>query len=415
MKTIVFPKLAQHQQEVFDAVKNAYCSGKIFTVKSRRQVGKSTLASIILIYYATQYPGCISHVIEPTNSNNRRIYRDLKRWIEKADIVERFNDGLNEIFFKNGSEIHFLSQESRDGLRGNTTTGILILDEAAFLETCMEIVLPYVDVHKAPILMISTPMFLDSQFAKFFLHPDNATSFSFDWADPKYDMSKFITKEKLDYYKRVMSPLKFNTEMMGLFAEGGGYVFSNLKNALYDPEDKVITCAGIDFANGTTDGDSTVFVGFNKSKQMVKIEFLKNMDPHDQILRLAELINENPDLKIVQYEQNSMGAVYGSELKQYTKHKNILKPFTTSNESKKEIVEDIVTSLAKEDIKLLDNEELLKQMAHFVVVKRKNGNYSYENDRTDIHDDAVMATAIAYNCFKKKASYKGRVTVLGRR
>lgn len=65
-------------------------------------------------------------------------------------------------------------------------------------------------------------------------------------------------------------------------------------------------------------------------------------------------------------------------------------------------MEDIVTSLAKEDIKLLDNEELLKQMAHFVVVKRKNGNYSYENDRTDIHDDAVMATAIAYNCFKKK-------------
>lgn len=34
-------------------------------------------------------------------------------------------------------------------------------------------------------------------------------------------------------------------------------------------------------------------------------------------------------------------------------------------------MEDIVTSLAKEDIKLLDNEELLKQMAHFVVVKRK--------------------------------------------
>lgn len=66
---IVFPKLKQWQQDVYDAVKDSYGTGKIFVTKSRRQLGKSTLCNIILITFSLQHNGSKNYMIEPTIIN----------------------------------------------------------------------------------------------------------------------------------------------------------------------------------------------------------------------------------------------------------------------------------------------------------------------------------------------------------
>ena len=45
------------QQAVIEEIKDAKGSGKVVVVKSRRHVGKSTLISNILLYYAINFKG----------------------------------------------------------------------------------------------------------------------------------------------------------------------------------------------------------------------------------------------------------------------------------------------------------------------------------------------------------------------
>lgn len=397
-----FPELMPWQRDVFEHVKSSYGTGKIFTVRAKRQLGKSILAAICLIYFAVTYKGSINHIIEPSNTNNRNIYRQIKKWLEPAGIVEKFNDSLNEIHFKNGSEIRFLSAESRNNLRGQTTTGLLVFDEMAFLnDETIQLVMPYVDAHNAPMLCISTPMFCDGQYYRFYMNPDNKTSFSFDWTDPKYDISKFITKEKLEYYRKTMTEMKFKTEMLGQFIESGGWVFKNILPCIGTPDNKIPVGAGIDFGTGSN-GDWTVIVLFNELKQMVDIQMVNDMDPMSQVSWLANIINKYSSLKHIYAEKNSIGEVYISALKKKLNKKSILHEFDTTNKSKKEVVEELVKAFANETITILDNAELIKQLQHFIVKKLSNNNYTYENDSPTIHDDAVIATCLAWKALNGK-------------
>lgn len=401
-----FPKLTAWQEDVFEHVKNSYGTGKIFTVRAKRQLGKSILAAICLIYFAVTYRGSINHIIEPSNQNNRNIYRQIKKWLEPTGIVEKFNDSLNEIHFKNGSEIRFLSAESRNNLRGQTTTGLLVFDEMAFLnDETIQLVMPYVDAHNAPMLCISTPMFCDGQYYRFYMNPDNKTSFSFDWTDQKYDISEFISKEKLEYYRKTMTEMKFKTEMLGQFIESGGWVFKNILPCVGTPDNKDAVSAGIDFGTGSN-GDWTVIVLFNDLAQMVDIQMVNDMEPMLQVGWLSAVINSYPLLKHIYAEKNSIGNVYISALKQKLNKKSILHEFDTTNKSKKEIVEELVKAFSNEEITILDNDELIKQLQHFIVKKLANNNYTYENDSPAIHDDAVIATCLAWKALKgKKGTY----------
>lgn len=401
-----FPKLTEWQQDVFEHVKESHGKGQIFTVRAKRQLGKTILAGVCLIYFAVTYEGTINHIIEPSNTNNRNIYRQIKKWLEPANIVEKFNDSLNEIIFKNGSEIRFLSAESRDRLRGQTTTGLLVFDEMAFLnDETIQLIMPYVDAHNAPMLCISTPMFCDGQYYRFYMNPDNKTSFSFDWTDPKYDISAFITKEKLEYYRKTMTEMRFKTEMLGQFIDSGGFVFKNILKCISQPSNKIATVGGIDFGTGSN-GDYTFIVLFNDNKEMVDIQFTNNMDPMSQVDWLANIINSYPSLKSVFAEKNSIGNVYISALRKNLNKKSILHEFDTTNKSKKDIVEELVKAFSNETVKILDCNELIKQLQHFIVKKLSNGNYTYENDNPTIHDDAVIATCLAWHAFtSNKGTY----------
>ena len=63
-----------HQRAVHDAMKDAFHSGRIFVVKSKRQVGKTTMAENILLKVAIEHNRTLSCLVEPTLDQARRVY-----------------------------------------------------------------------------------------------------------------------------------------------------------------------------------------------------------------------------------------------------------------------------------------------------------------------------------------------------
>lgn len=394
---IVFPKLQEWQQDVYDSMDGAYRSGNIYVVKSKRQVGKSCLAALLLIEYALKYK-CISVVVEPTQAQSRRLYKQIVDMMAKTGLIKSANSQLLTIEFNNGSEILFKSAEQKDALRGFTVSGILVIDEAAFISTdIFEILYPTCDANNAPMLVISTPLFCSGEFYELYMRGINgdARVTSFDWS--KYDTSVFLSKEKLEYYRNTLSPLKFKSEYLGEFISEGSYLFGDItKNIKTYKEITRPSFAGIDWGSGNG-GDFTVMVMANEDGVVTDVYSMKDVPPTEQIDRLANIINNTPSLKCVCVEMNSIGRVYYDNLRK--KIKTPIRQFTTTNDSKRDIIEQLISAFMTDDIHIPNDEEMIRELQHYSVEKTKTG-YTY-NGADGVNDDYVIALALVYDTLKR--------------
>lgn len=394
-----FPKLYDWQEDVFKDIKgNAYDT---YVVKAKRQVGKSILAVTSLLYYAFMQERSISVIVEPTLSQSRRIFKQIINAVggEGSPAIKSANATLLTIEFINGSEICLKSAEQREALRGMTVKkGILIIDEAAFIEDdIFEIIYPVVDANHAPVLLISTPLFQSGEFYKKYIEGLEGGKIvkSYNWSE--YDTSVFLSKEKLEYYRKTISPLKFKSEYLGEFISEGSYVFGDLNKAVGAWGDGEPRYAGIDWAVATNDdNDETCIILMDDNGNVTRIEGLKHLTPTQQVERLAEIINEN-NLFCVQVEMNSIGSVYADLLKQ--KISCSLIEFWTSNDSKRRIIEQLITGVQGGEVQVPNEPILLRQMQHFEIQKTKTG-YTFNNDSNKVHDDRVLALAFAYDAYK---------------
>ena len=396
---IIFPKLHKHQRVVYDAVIGDNGAGNIYVVKSKRQCGKSFLASLILIYFSLNKKDTISILIEPTLNQSRRMFKDITKMLEGSGIIKNANQSLLSIDFINGSEIIFKSAEQYDAIRGDSVSGILIVDEGAFIvDDVYEILFPVRDVFNAPMLVISTPLFCDGYFYRLFTSKNCK---AYDWCE--YDTSMFLSDEKLEQYRNTLSELKFRSEYLGQFITDGGYVFKNIAGCILSDSD--ITgdpvCVGIDWAVGN-DGDDTVISLLDANANAVEFIRLNNMSPVEQIDTIVNKLNTLHTLKKVVVEQNSIGNVYLDMLKhKYSRH-SIITKFNTTNESKRRIIEQLATAFQNESVHIQNDRELINQLQHYAVEKTAKG-YTYNGQGA--HDDYVMSLAMAYDALTAKSNY----------
>ena len=396
---IIFPKLHKHQRVVYDAVIGDNGAGDIYVVKSKRQCGKSFLASLILIYFSLNKRDTTSLIVEPTLNQSRRVFKEITKMLEGSNIIKNANQSLLSIDFINGSEIIFKSAEQYDAIRGYSVSGILIVDEGAFIvDDVYEILFPVRDAHNSPMLVISTPLFFDGYFYRLFT---STNSKSYDWCD--YDTSMFLSDEKLEQYRNTLSELKFRSEYLGQFITDGGYVFRNitkcvLSNSIVKGEPVV---CGIDWAVGN-DGDDTVLSLLDANANAVDFIRINNMSPVEQIDTIVNKLNTIQSLKKVVVEQNSIGNVYFDMLKhKYSRH-SIITKFNTTNESKRRIIEQLATAFQNENIHIPNDRELINQLQHYAVEKTAKG-YTYNGQGA--HDDYVMSLAMAYDALTTKSNY----------
>lgn len=401
MNNVILPKLFEWQKPVYDAVTNDAGAGRTYLTVARRQCGKSIVAEVCLLYYAFSRNGSISCCIEPTQSQCRRVFKQIVTALggTSCPVIASANATLLELEFTNGSSIVFKSAEmDESALRGLTIShGLLVIDEAAFIDKdVFEVLYPTVDATNSPILMISTPLFCSGEFYEMYERGKAGDSriSVFEWN--QYDTSALLPPEKLEYYRQTMSPLKFQSEYLAIFIKEGSYLFSDFTKCVKGYSTKPPVYGGVDWgAHGT---DSSVLILMDEEKAVTNIKRWTDVDSVDLIDMLSDEIKKYPSVQMVQVEKNSIGDVYFDMLKRKLP-KGMLKGFVTTNESKRRIIESLIADVQTGTITLPNEPELIKQMQHLGATKTPTGLMKYEG-MDGVHDDIPMALSICLDLYK---------------
>lgn len=398
---IVFPKLKEWQKETHDWLGDPYQSGKIAVIKSPRQRGKTALCVVALVEMALKHPGSASYVFEPTLGLARKVYKSVEKALSPTGLLVINNSQLLEIGLSNGSTISFRSTEQNS--RGLTVTGLLVLDEDAYLdEEVIYELLPLVNVHKAPILICSTPFIKEGHFYNMFelgLAGTNPLVKTFDWS--KYPTPPdFLSPEQDALYRQTMTPQKYRTEILGEFLEDGGLLFTGFDDCvLAEPANATDFFIGIDFASGKG-GDFTVLSAVNNRGEQVALERTNNLAPMAQVDWLAGIINNLATqgiVRVIQAEVNSLGVVYIDALRKQVTYP--ITEWTTSNESKRRIISELQLAFEQRKIKIIgDYTQMTELRKYEMQVNPKTKTVTY-NGAGNFHDDTIIALALAYDAY----------------
>lgn len=417
MKAIVkLSKPYAHQAAVLDAMEGALGSGRIFVVKAKRQVGKTTLAEYALLRISLGNRAVLSVVVEPTFDQARRVYKELVRAVPPG-VLTRKNDTNLEIEFGNGSSILFKSAEQRDNLRGFTITGLLVVDECAFiLDDTFDILLPTTDVHKAPILLISTPKLKQGFFYRYYSAGmegrANITSIDFN----EYDTSFLLSAEKLDQYRTMMPRAQFTTEYLGEFLDSDSVLFSNITECIGPAGTGKDIYAGIDWGSGAG-GDYTSVCAFDESGKMVFIDYFNDKSTFEQARYIADLFAlHRGKVRAIFAESNSIGTPMIALLKDELEKRGLrdisrlIEPFNTTNAEKVRLVNQLQVALEQRAVTLLDDRGLLAQLAAYeATYNPKTNNVSY-NAPLGLHDDNCISTMLALDA-RANGQRRGQYTI----
>lgn len=375
---------------------------KIFVIKAMRQVGKSALAENELLRFTLEFNGSKNGYIAPTFNLSKKTYKELKKILLNTGLVRSSNSSDLVIEFINGSSINFFSAEQGDNLRGFTISGLLVIDEAAFIkdDVYSEHISPWTDFHKAVTLIISTPKFYQGFFYNLYLEglvEDNLMVDSFDWSN--YDLSFIRSNEMLEAKRKSMPLIKFRSEYLGLFVQGEGSVFSKFEHLIINRESNMNELYfGLDWATGSGK-DSTVLIAFNGLGELCYIWATNQLTPTKQIEEIVRVIKGFGNrVKGFIAEENSIGKVYLDMLK---KNNIQVTAFNTTNKSKRKLVEDFQVAIEQDLIRMINNEVLKLQLSSYESKVTNSGNMTY-NAPDGMNDDYVIASMLAYK------SYKGR-------
>ena len=399
-----------YQQAVINEVKDSKGSGKTVVVKSRRQVGKSVLIANLLLYYAINYKGTKNYVLSPTLKQGKNIYKSIINAISGCGIIKSKNATDLFITLINGSSISIKSAEQKESLRGETCTGILCIDECAYISSeVYNIVKPWCDFHKAVTLMVSTPFVKSGFFWEYYNHGLNReyNCVSIDWSDEKYqdDMDFILPPSKLEEYKKLLPKNVFLTDYLGIFIDDDGTVFTDFKKCINKNEikDSDKLYLGIDWAAGV-ESDDTVIVAFNQYGKQVYLDYFNKLTPTQQIDRIEKFIVQYKNqIAVVQTELNSLGTPLTDFLKNRAQLKTIINKFVgfnTTNSSKNAIVQNLQIAFEQKEIEILEDEKQSRELATYTAeYNAKTRNVSY-NAPNGLHDDICIAMMLAYDAYK---------------
>lgn len=381
-------------------------SGHIHIVKSKRQVGKSLLIIGELLYFAINNPKTVNGCICPILDQSRKIYKDILKGVEKSGVVKKKNDSLLEITFINDSTIIFKSAQQRDSLRGYTYTGLLCIDEAAYIQDeVFSIVKPSTDVHRCPVLITSTPKFRLGFFFELFnkglTGVKGISSYDFN----NYDTSVLLSAAALEMYKQMLPQNQFLTEYLGEFLDSDSSVFSGFKECI----DSSVTgydslYIGIDWGNGTNNDDS-VICAINEYGEQVFLEYFNNKNTTEQIEYIYYYLQPFlPRIKNILCECNSLGKPLTELLRTKIKKQGLVQDWITTNESKARLVSQLQVAFEQKQIRIIDDEKQTAELSMYEAsYNMKTGNVSY-NAPNGGHDDICIALMLAWE--SKRATNK---------
>ena len=415
---IVLPSLYPWQKDAVNQICNKPGSGRVVVIKSRRQCGKTFTCCATLLHYACTYPNTTSAIIEPTNAQARKVFKTIVKAIDGTGILKSKNETFLTVELINGSTIMFKSAQIKEGLRGYTITGVIILDEAAYLPSdILELVLPWRQVHKAPMMLVSTPRVKDGVFYSYWKEGlEGQNVISIDWSE--YDTSELLDNDTIEQYRRTLTTNQFKSEILGEFLDDDGLVFQFVhENTIPDTPGKYQRVyGGLDFGAGDKN-DYTAFSVFNENGEMVFLDYFNDLSTLQQVERLtADILSFGNAWVSINMEANSLGKPLIELIKKSLNDNgqrvivSKINEWITSNGSKSELVKDFQVALEQAAVKIFDNKMLVNQFCAYEAEYNPKTQVITYNGAYGTHDDLVMATLMAYNAYYK-FSNKGTYSI----
>lgn len=397
-KTFIGYKAFPHQQAVHNALNEGYRSGKIYVVKSRRQVGKSICVEQELLRYSITYRNTVSACVCPTLSQARKMFQDIIYCIIDSGVVKKKNETLLEIELINNSKIFFKSAEQKDSLRGYTISGLLCVDECAFIsdEVFYELILAWTNVHSAPILLTSTPKFKLGFFWSYWnigVQKTNPNVIAIDFND--YDTTALLSEERLEEYRKLLPKGQFLTEYMGEFLDSQSIVFGDFKNCIGgEIKEYKDIFIGIDWGSGVG-SDYTVMTGVNERNEQLFLTYFNNKTTPQQIDYIVDYIEVyRSKVRCIVAETNGVGQPLVDTLKNRLNWcKNII-GFCTTNAEKIRLINRLQVDFEQKKIQLLDDEKQTNELSAYECQVKSNKSITF-NAPIGGNDDTVMALMFA--------------------
>jgi len=392
-----------------DGQKQAYAAAhdpatKKLVLAYSRQSGKSVLAEILLMESLFR-PNVTSVYISPTYQLGRKVFREILKMLQPTGLVKRSNSANLTIDTVLESQLLFFTVQSPNSIRGVTCSGILVMDECAYYprrlpngeEIYSNVIFPITKAHNPLVVMISTPRGKSGFFYEMFVKglTDNEDGIK-SIKRTIYDDS-LVSPEQIETIKRQLPELSFRQEFLCEFVDDAITFFRGFDRCFGDVITTNRSWIGVDLsADGT---DATVVTTMYDNGCATQEVIAGNTET--KCKEIARLIDTASGLVAAQIEINGIGAPMYDIIRKYCKRKNHIRPFTTSNASKEDIISDLAVAIEGGKITFdKRNKGLYQELSTFVVKVSKTAKLTF-GAIEGMHDDRVMSLAIAYNTMRK--------------
>ena len=391
--------LTRKQQEAYDLIHQMDC--KFLVARWSRQCGKTVFAEIMMIEYLC-VPNTFNAYISPTFAQGKKVFAELTQLLEGTRIIKKANAQDLKIESTYGATLKFFSMESPTSIRGNTVSGILVMDEAAFFPTQLStgedpyynVIFPIIKARKPKVLVISTPNGRQGMYYDLYLKAFNGEKGYHQLTATIYD-DDLITKEEIEELKRGYPPLAFKQEFEVEFLDNALTVFPNFESCFDGHYNGGKCWIGID--PSSVGDDNTIISIVNKDNNVRQYKIEGTLD--QKYDKIARIINEyNPVATYI--ENNSIGEVMANEIKKKLIRKSNFYSFTTTNETKKQYISLLAVAIANNTIHFeKDNRLLYSELSTFTFKLTKTGNITYAA-RDGFHDDTVTSLGVCLQCME---------------
>ena len=398
-------KLTKKQQEAYNLMHEKDC--RYLVARWSRQCGKTVFAEIMLIEYLCK-PSTFNAYISPTFSQGKKVFAELNALLETSGIIKKSNAADLRIDTIYGSSLKFFSMESPTAIRGNTISGLLVLDEAAFFplqladgsDPWYNIIFPTIKARKPKVLVISTPNGKHGLFYEKYLEGLASETTKTIECDIFRDTS--MTPEEIELLKKDTPPKAFEQEYLVKFLDNALTVFPNFSSCFDGKYTNGKCWIGID--PSSVGEDNTILTVINDKNEVRQHKIDGTLD--SKYAQIAKLVNQyNPIATYI--ENNSIGEVMANEIKKKLTRKSNFYTFTTTNQTKKDYISLLAVDIANNNIHFEENNKLLySELSTFTFKLTRGGNITYAA-RDGYHDDTVTSLGIALQC-KEDFKNQGR-------
>lgn len=361
-----------------------------------RRWGKTVVGQIEIVEAAAvHHKAC--WWLAPTYSMADHVWRALKDACRDLNVT--VSESARRLDFKGGGWIAIKSTHTPDNLRG-AGLDFAVLDEAAFMDAAVwpQIVRPMLLERKGGALLLSSPNG-KNWFWERYTYARRGTAWR-RFHFTAYD-NPLIEPAELDAIHLQTPERVWLEEYMAEFNDDAGQVFRGLHDAATAPLDARPhpdrrCCFGVDWGR---ENDYTVIVVIDSAThQMLAYDRFNQVNWSLQRGRLRALYDHWQPVNIYA-EANSIGAPNIEALQQEGLP---VYPFVTTAASKSPLIESLALAIERRDLALLPDDLLLEELANYRMERLPAGGYRYTAP-SGLHDDLVIATALAWNACRYAA------------